>query len=164
MTMTEPIADMLTRIRNANTAHFDTVRMPGSRLKESLAAILADEGYIVGYQVNEDPDKPGKTLEITMKYSPERETDDFRHQTGVQARPAHLRPSRQDAPGARRPRGGSGLHLQGPDDRPRSTQAPYGRRGALLCLVAGPRDPPAPHEEAPADVGIGRSPIAVSSG
>ena len=46
MTMTDPIADMLTRIRNANTAHFDTVRMPGSKLKESLAAILADEGYI----------------------------------------------------------------------------------------------------------------------
>ena len=64
MTMTDPIADMLTRIRNANTAHFDTVKMPGSKLKESLAAILVDEGYIVGYQVNEDPGKPGKTLEI----------------------------------------------------------------------------------------------------
>ncbi len=51
MTMTDPIADMLTRIRNANTAHFDTVKMPGSKLKESLAAILADEGYIMGYQV-----------------------------------------------------------------------------------------------------------------
>ena len=73
MTMTDPIADMLTRIRNANTAHFDTVKMPGSKLKESLAAILVDEGYIVGYQVNEDPAKPGKTLEITMKYSPDRE-------------------------------------------------------------------------------------------
>ena len=72
MTMTDPIADMLTRIRNANTAHFDTVKMPGSKLKESLAAILVDEGYIVGYQVNEDPGKPGKTLEITMKYSPDR--------------------------------------------------------------------------------------------
>ena len=73
MTMTDPIADMLTRIRNANTAHFDTVKMPGSKLKESLAAILVDEGYIVGYQVNDDPSKPGKTLEITMKYSPDRE-------------------------------------------------------------------------------------------
>ena len=72
MTMTDPIADMLTRIRNANTAHFDTVKMPGSKLKESLAAILVDEGYIVGYQVNEDPAKPGKTLEITMKYTKER--------------------------------------------------------------------------------------------
>src|SRR5581483_539689 len=72
MTMTDPIADMLTRIRNANTAHFDTVTMPGSKLKESLAAILADEGYITGYQVNADPGRPGSTLEITMKYTPDR--------------------------------------------------------------------------------------------
>lgn len=72
MTMSDPIADMLTRIRNANTAHFDTVTMPGSKLKESLAAILADEGYIRGYQVSEKPGEPGKTLEITMKYTPER--------------------------------------------------------------------------------------------
>ena len=72
MTMTDPIADMLTRMRNANTAHFDTVKMPGSKLKESVAAILADEGYIMGYQVNADPGKPGRTLEITMKYTPDR--------------------------------------------------------------------------------------------
>ena len=73
MTMTDPIADMLTRIRNANVAHFETVRMPGSKLKESLASILAAEGYIAGYHVGEEPGKPGKTLEITMKYTPERE-------------------------------------------------------------------------------------------
>ena len=72
MTMSDPIADMLTRIRNANTAHFDTVTMPGSKLKESLAAILTDEGYINGYQVSEKPGRPGKTLEITMKYAPDR--------------------------------------------------------------------------------------------
>ena len=144
MTMTDPIADMLTRIRNANTAHFDTVKMPGSKLKESLAAILVDEGYIVGYQVNEDPDKPGKTLEITMKYSPDRARTISGHQAGVQARPAHLRPGRQDAPRARRPGRGRGLDLQGPDDRPRGPQAPHGRRGALLCLVAARPAPPAP--------------------
>src|ERR1700761_8706776 len=73
MTMSDPIADMLTRIRNANTAHFDTVSMPGSKLKESLAAILEQEGYIRGFTVGDTPGKPGKTLEITMKYSPERE-------------------------------------------------------------------------------------------
>ena len=73
MTMTDPIADMLTRIRNANVAHFETVRMPGSKLKESLASILAAEGYIAGYQVGEVPGKPGKTLEITMKYTSDRE-------------------------------------------------------------------------------------------
>ena len=46
MTMTDPIADMLTRLRNANVAHHDTVRMPSSKVKEALAAILVREGYI----------------------------------------------------------------------------------------------------------------------
>ncbi|MHB1517780.1 MAG: 30S ribosomal protein S8 [Acidimicrobiales bacterium] len=72
MTMSDPIADMLTRIRNANTAHFDTVKMPGSKLKESLAAILVEEGYIKEYRIDEEPGRPGKTLEIVMKYSPDR--------------------------------------------------------------------------------------------
>ena len=51
MTMTDPIADMLTRIRNANVAMHDTVRMPSSKLKESLAAVLVREGYIEGFDV-----------------------------------------------------------------------------------------------------------------
>jgi small subunit ribosomal protein S8 len=72
MTMTDPIADMLTRLRNANSAQFDTVKMPGSKLKESLAAILEREGFIAGYTVRQDPAKPGTTLEITLKYSTER--------------------------------------------------------------------------------------------
>ncbi|HUD68685.1 MAG TPA: 30S ribosomal protein S8 [Acidimicrobiales bacterium] len=72
MTMTDPIADMLTRLRNANSAQFDTVKMPGSKLKESLAAILEREGFIAGYTVRQDPKKPGTTLEITLKYSTER--------------------------------------------------------------------------------------------
>ena len=72
MTMTDPIADMLTRIRNANTAHFDTVKMPGSKLKESLAAILVRRGVHHRVPGQRGPDKPGKTLEITMKYSPDR--------------------------------------------------------------------------------------------
>ncbi len=72
MTMTDPIADMLTRIRNANSAQFETVKMPGSKLKEALAAILEREGFIAGYSVMKDPVKPGSTLEITMKYAPDR--------------------------------------------------------------------------------------------
>ena len=59
MTMTDPIADMLTRIRNANSAKFDTVQMPGSKLKESLAAILEREGFIAGYKVEPNVGKPG---------------------------------------------------------------------------------------------------------
>ncbi|HET6875129.1 MAG TPA: 30S ribosomal protein S8 [Acidimicrobiales bacterium] len=72
MTMTDPIADMLTRIRNANVAMHDTVRMPNSKLKEALAAILEREGYIAGWSVMDNPTRPGKVLEISMKYTPER--------------------------------------------------------------------------------------------
>ncbi len=72
MTMTDPIADMLTRVRNANTAMHDRVRMPSSKLKESMAAILQREGYIEGFAVESDQSRPGRTLEITLKYSPDR--------------------------------------------------------------------------------------------
>jgi small subunit ribosomal protein S8 len=70
--MTDPIADMLTRIRNANIAMHDEVRMPSSKQKEALAKVLKREGYIVDYQVSDDPRSPGKLLSIDMKYSPER--------------------------------------------------------------------------------------------
>jgi small subunit ribosomal protein S8 len=70
--MTDPIADMLTRVRNANIAMHDEVRMPSSKLKESLAAVLQREGYIEGFTVADDPSRPGRLLTITMKYSPER--------------------------------------------------------------------------------------------
>jgi len=72
MTMTDPIADMLTRIRNASSAQRDTVSMPGSKLKEALAGILEREGFIAGYEVRQEPGRPGSTLEITMKYSQDR--------------------------------------------------------------------------------------------
>jgi len=73
MTMTDPIADMLTRIRNANVVMHDEVRMPSSRQKEALAAILAKEGYIEGFSNAENDGRPGSTLTVTMKYSPERD-------------------------------------------------------------------------------------------
>ena len=72
MTMTDPVADMLTRIRNANTAMHDDVAMPSSKLKESLATLLHKEGYINAFNVAENEEAPGKTLTIEMKYSPSR--------------------------------------------------------------------------------------------
>ena len=72
MTMTDPIADMLTRIRNGNTAMHDEVRMPSSKLKEALAAILKREGYIEDFGVADSEDRPGKTLTIRMKYAQDR--------------------------------------------------------------------------------------------
>jgi small subunit ribosomal protein S8 len=71
--MTDPVADMLTRIRNANTAMHDEVVMPSSKLKVALAGMLEREGYIAGYDVADNPDKPGANLTIRMKYSPKRE-------------------------------------------------------------------------------------------
>ncbi len=55
MTMTDPIADMLTRIRNANSAQFETVKMPGSKVKEALAAILEREGFITEFHRGQRP-------------------------------------------------------------------------------------------------------------
>jgi small subunit ribosomal protein S8 len=73
MSMTDPIADMLTRIRNANVAMHDDVRMPSSKLKELLAAVLEKEGYIAGFSVEPATDRPGNSLLIQLKYSPERQ-------------------------------------------------------------------------------------------
>lgn len=72
MTMTDPIADMLTRVRNANVAMHDTVVMPSSKLKEALAVILEREGYIAGFSATADPKRPGRVLEIELKYTGER--------------------------------------------------------------------------------------------
>ena len=66
MTMSDPIADMLTRIRNANTAKHDTVDVPASKMKISIAEILYNEGYIAKYDIIEDGNF--KTIRITLKY------------------------------------------------------------------------------------------------
>lgn len=71
MSMTDPIADMLTRVRNANTARHDTTMVPASRLKEDIARILQEEGYIRGYKYLEDQ-KQGMLL-VSLKYSGDRE-------------------------------------------------------------------------------------------
>ena len=70
--MTDPVADMLTRIRNANTAMHDEVRMPSSKQKLALAKILQQEGYIDGFSVAPSTRGPGDVLTISMKYSDER--------------------------------------------------------------------------------------------
>ena len=71
--LTDPIADMLTRIRNANTAMHDEVRMPSSKQKLALAKILQQEGYIDGFSVAPSTKGPGDVLTIAMKYSEERQ-------------------------------------------------------------------------------------------
>ena len=66
MTMSDPIADMLTRIRNANTAKHDTVDIPASKMKIAIADILEKEGYITKYEMVEDGNF--KTIRVTLKY------------------------------------------------------------------------------------------------
>jgi small subunit ribosomal protein S8 len=73
MTMTDPIADMLTRLRNANSAYHDTVTMPASKIKTHIAEILQQEGYIGSWNVEDNGEAPGQTLTLTLKYGPNRE-------------------------------------------------------------------------------------------
>ena len=71
--MTDPIADMLTRLRNANIAFHDDVVMPSSKLKEALARILEREGYITGFEVLDDSSRPGRQLKVVLKYTSDRQ-------------------------------------------------------------------------------------------
>lgn len=73
MTMTDPIADMLTRLRNANQAFHDDVEMPYSKLKQGVAEILQQEGYITSFAVADNESGVGKTLTILLKYGRNRE-------------------------------------------------------------------------------------------
>ena len=69
--MTDPIADMLTRIRNANSAYHDSVAMPASKIKMGIAEILKEEGYIADFSLADA--EVGKTLTLELKYGPNRE-------------------------------------------------------------------------------------------
>lgn len=71
MSMTDPVADMLTRIRNANMAHTELLEMPSSRLKANIAEILKQEGYIRDYVV--EPTTPQATLKLALKFAKDRE-------------------------------------------------------------------------------------------
>ena len=70
MSMTDPVADMLTRIRNANTAGHADVEIPASKIKKNIAEILLKEGYIKGYEIVENP--PQDIIKIQMKYGPDK--------------------------------------------------------------------------------------------
>ena len=129
--MTDPISDMLTRIRNASRALLPAVEMPHSRMKESLANILEQEGYVAEVAVE---GKPLKNLKIQLKYQGKKSVIEglAPHQ---QARSAPLRGRDGNSAGAQRPRGGRSFHLGGRDDRHAGPQEKPGRRAALLRLV-----------------------------
>ena len=73
MTMTDPIADMLSRLRNANSAYHDSVSMPSSSVKVRIAEILQKEGYIAGFRVEANANGVGKTLVLDLKFGANRE-------------------------------------------------------------------------------------------
>lgn len=73
MSMTDPIADFMTRLRNAASAQHQDVRIPSSKLKRELARILVEQGYIEGYEINPSAgDQPGEEIAITLKYTEDR--------------------------------------------------------------------------------------------
>ena len=133
MTMTDPIADMLTRLRNANIAFHDDVVMPSSKLKESVARILEREGYISGWEVADHPGRPGKTLTIRMKYSADRK----RTISGLKrvSRPG-LRVYRA-ADGVPRVLGGMGIAIVSTNEGLMTDREARARRmgGEVLCQV-----------------------------
>jgi small subunit ribosomal protein S8 len=71
MTMTDPVADFLTRLRNANSAYHESISLPSSKLKLTIAEILKSEGYIASFEVKDA--EVGKTLKVDLKYGPNRE-------------------------------------------------------------------------------------------
>ena len=130
MHITDPVADMLTRIRNAVSAKHDTVDVPASNMKKSIAQILLDEGYIKNFQIVDDGTQ-GK-IHITLKYNAGKE----KVITGLlQAGPPGLRGRRRAAPRAPRPGYRYHLHVQGRHDRQEGPRAPCRRRSPGVRLV-----------------------------
>ena len=136
MTMTDPIADMLTRVRNANQAYHDTTTMPHSKIKVHIAEILVNEGYIASYAVNDPAEgEVGKTLSITLKYGQNRE----RSIAGVRriSKPGLRVYAKSNAPAQGAGRAGDRDHLDvpGPAHRQAGTQHRRGWRSRRLRLV-----------------------------
>ena len=112
MSMTDPIADMLTRIRNGIQSHHERVELPASKLKVEIARILKSEGFISNYKLAEEG-QPQGTLRIDLKYSARRRAGHPRHRAHLAPGPPRLPQQAGDPARARRPRAGHRLDLQG---------------------------------------------------
>ena len=133
MSHTDPIADMLTRVRNANKALHAQVEMPSSGQKVELARLLKDEGYIASYSVEKEGsfDK----LVVELKYTDGRRRVITAGEKGQQAGPPHLCKERQPPQGPWWFGDGRHLHLEWPDDGSGGSTARSRRRSRLLRLV-----------------------------
>ena len=132
MTMTDPIADFLTRLRNANSAYHDEVTLPHSKIKANIAEILKSEGYITDYHTEDA--RVGKSLVVQLKYGPSRERS-IAGLRRVQARSACLREIDQPAAGSRRSWRGDHFHVVGSEDRPPGGPRGRGRRSPRVRVV-----------------------------
>ena len=115
MHITDPIADMLTRIRNANNAKHETVDVPASNMKKSIAQILLDEGYIKSFQLIDDGTQG--VIRITLKYNAGKEKVHLRPAPCQQARSPRLCRRGRAAPRSARPGHRHHFHFQGRHDR-----------------------------------------------
>ena len=140
--LTDPIADMLTRIRNANKAMHDSAQMPTSRMKEEIARLLKDEGYIKDFRVVEGT--PFSTLVVELKFGRNRERviTDLKRISKPGRRVSEgrgggcLRPQGPAAARARRSRHGDPVNLDRRDHQPSGRRARRWRRSARVRLVA----------------------------
>ena len=134
MTTSDPIADMLTRVRNAIQARHPKVDVPASKLKTEIARILKEEGYIANFKVAEEGVK--KTIKIYLKYSPDNSPVISRHRARIASGLPRL--CRPDGYSARAGRAGNqhSDHAARRDDRPRRAQGARGRRNPVPGLVA----------------------------
>ena len=133
MQITDTIADMLTRIRNANSAKHDTVDIPASNMKKAIAQILVDEGYVKGFQVVEDG-KQG-IIRMTLKYG-ENKTPVITGLRRVSKPGLRIYTSCEDMPKVMK---GLGIAIlstsKGVNDRPPGSQRECWRRGSCIRLV-----------------------------
>ncbi len=131
MPVTDPIADMLTRIRNANTANHKTVDVPASRTKQAIAQILHDEGFIESFErVSEGPQG---TIRIQLRYGPEKE----KIITGLRriSRPGSARLHAQDRDSARARRPRFGHHVNAARHHVGQARRKRGVGGEVLAYV-----------------------------
>jgi hypothetical protein len=126
MSMTDPIADMLTRIRNAQMTERATVVMPSSKVKIAIAKVLKDEGYIDGYKLGGEQDKP--QLEIALRYYAGRPVIEKIERV---SKPAHLQGQGRHPARHERPRHRGRVDLARRDDRPRGPRRGRRRRSPV---------------------------------
>ena len=135
MNMTDPIADMMTRIRNGVRARLPTIDVPTSKLKVEIARILKDEGYVANYKTLEETDGKQGRIRIFLKYGPgmERVITDLQRVSRPGCRIYCGKDA--DSPRVRRPRHQHPLHLPRGHDRPRGGARGRGWRDPLQRLV-----------------------------